>query len=57
MLVATPLGFLFGIENTHLYNWAGHPYEIGPKYLVHLPGSLIGAMAFPDFSVCVSGAS
>jgi MFS superfamily sulfate permease-like transporter len=57
LLVATPLGFLFGIENTHLYTWAGHQFEIGPKYLVHLPGNLIGAMAFPDFSVIFSGES
>lgn len=57
LLVATPLGFFFGIENTHLYTWAGHQFEMGPKYLVHLPGSLIGAMAFPDFSVIFSGES
>lgn len=57
LLVATPLGFYFGIENDHLYTWAGHQYEMGPKYLVHLPGSLIGAMAFPDFSVVFSAES
>jgi MFS superfamily sulfate permease-like transporter len=57
LLIATPLGFAFGIENTHLYTWAGHQFEMGPKYLVHLPGSLIGAMAFPDFSVIFSSAS
>jgi MFS superfamily sulfate permease-like transporter len=57
LLVATPLGFFFGIENTHLYTWAGHQFEMGPKYLVHLPGNLIGAMAFPDFSVIFSADS
>ena len=57
LLVATPLGFYFGIENTHLYTWAGHQFDIGPKYLVHLPGSLLGAMAFPDFSVLFTGES
>lgn len=50
LLVATPLGLYFDIENDHLYTWAGHQFEMGPKYLVHLPGSLLGAMAFPDFS-------
>ena len=57
LLVATPLGFYFGIENTHLYTWAGHQFDIGPKYLVHLPGSLLGAMAFPDFSIIFTGES
>ncbi|MEO8096557.1 MAG: SulP family inorganic anion transporter [Acidobacteriota bacterium] len=57
LLVATPLGFYFGIENAHLYTWSGHQFDIGPKYLVHLPGSLIGAMAFPDFSVIFSAES
>jgi len=57
LLVATPLGFVFGIENTHLYTWAGHQFDIGPKYLVHLPGNLVGAMAFPDFSVIFSADS
>ena len=57
LLVATPLGFYFGIENTHLYTWAGHQFEMGPKYLVHLPGSLTSAMAFPDFSTIFSAES
>ncbi|MBL8228374.1 MAG: SulP family inorganic anion transporter [Bryobacterales bacterium] len=50
LLVATPLGLYFDISHQHLYTWAGHQFDIGPKYLVHLPGSLLGAMAFPDFS-------
>ena len=50
LLVATPLGMYFDVNHQHLYRWAGHDFPIGPQYLVHLPGSLIGAMAFPDFS-------
>lgn len=50
LLVATPLGLYFDISHRHLYHWAGHEYAIGPQYLVHLPGNLIGAMSFPDFS-------
>jgi MFS superfamily sulfate permease-like transporter len=57
LLIATPLGFLFDISHDHLYTWAGQQFPIGPKYLVHLPGSLIGAMAFPDFSVIFTGES
>ncbi len=50
LLVATPLGLFFDISHRHLYTWAGHQYTVGPQYLVHLPGSLMGAMSFPDFS-------
>jgi MFS superfamily sulfate permease-like transporter len=57
LLVATPLGLLFDISHSHLYTWAGHSYNIGPQYLVRLPGSLLGAMAFPDFSVIFSAES
>lgn len=57
LVVATPLALYFGINNQHLYSWAGHQYEMGPKYLVHLPGSLVSAMAFPDFSVITSAES
>ncbi len=57
LLVATPLGIYFDITHDHLYTWAGHDFAIGPKYLVHLPGSLLGAMSFPDFSVLFTGES
>ncbi|MCX6613205.1 MAG: SulP family inorganic anion transporter [Acidobacteria bacterium] len=57
LLVATPLGLYFDITHDHLYTWAGHNFAIGPKYLVHLPGSLLGAMSFPDFSVLFTGES
>jgi MFS superfamily sulfate permease-like transporter len=57
LLVATPLGLYFDISHQHLYTWAGHDYKIGPQYLVHLPGSLMGAMSFPDFSRVFTGES
>lgn len=50
LLVATPLGIFFDIPHSHLYTWAGHQYTLGPEFLVHLPGSLLSAVAFPDFS-------
>jgi len=57
LLVATPLGFVFDISHSHLYTWAGHAYKVGPEYLVHLPGNMLGAMAFPDFSMIFTGES
>jgi MFS superfamily sulfate permease-like transporter len=57
LLVATPLGIYFDISHQHLYTWSGHQYGIGPQYLVHLPGSLLGAMSFPDFSHLFTGES
>lgn len=57
LLVATPLGVLFDISHSHLYTWSGHSYKIGPEFLVHLPGNLLGAMAFPDFSVIFTAES
>jgi MFS superfamily sulfate permease-like transporter len=51
LLVATPLGLLFDVSHSHLYTWAGHSYKIGPEFLVRLPGSMISAFAFPDFSL------
>jgi MFS superfamily sulfate permease-like transporter len=50
LLVATPLGVAFDISHSHLYAWGGHAYKIGPEYLVHLPGRILGAIALPDFS-------
>lgn len=50
LLVATPLGFYFDISHSHLYRWAGQTYQVGPEYLVHLPGSFLSGVAFPDFS-------
>lgn len=57
LLVATPLAAWFDVSHQHLYTWAGHEYKIGPQYLVHLPGSLVGAMSFPDFSIILSPVS
>ena len=54
LLVATPLGMYLDISHQHLYSWAGHEFGIGPQYLVHLPGNLLSAMAFPDFSQIAS---
>ncbi len=57
LLVAVPLGLYFDLEHVHAYNIFHHHYDIGPDYLVQLPGSLLDAIAFPDFSVVFSAAS
>ncbi len=50
LAVAVPLGFLFDLDHEHTYSFAGHAYQIGPQYLVQLPGAIVDAVAFPDFS-------
>jgi MFS superfamily sulfate permease-like transporter len=57
LAITIPLGLLFDLDHTHKYSLAGHAYEIGPTYLVHLPGSILKATAFPDFSSIASAIS
>jgi MFS superfamily sulfate permease-like transporter len=57
LLVATPMALYFDIGHTHLYSWHGHQYEVSPKFLVQLPGNLLSAITFPDFSSLVTVAS
>jgi MFS superfamily sulfate permease-like transporter len=54
LLVAVPLGLLFTLDSGHYYTVFKHDYYIGPEYLVSLPGSLVTAVAFPDFSNILS---
>lgn len=50
LLVAVPLGLFFDLEHEHIYRAFHHEYHLGPNFLIRLPASLMGAMAFPDFS-------
>ena len=59
LAVAMPLAYVFDLEHEHTYTFSitHHNYGIGPKYLVNLPGNLLKAVTFPDFSVITSGTS
>lgn len=57
LAIAVPLGYLFDLDHEHTYTFAGHAYRIGPQYLVHLPGAMLDAVAFPDFSQVFSATS
>lgn len=57
VLIAIALEHLFDLEHQHSYSWHGHNYAVGPTYLVTLPGQLLNAIAFPDFSQIGSATS
>lgn len=54
LVTAVPLGFLFDLEHEHVYRLASHDYHVGPNFLIRLPGSLLSAITFPDFSMIFS---
>ena len=51
LVVTVPLGIYFDLGHHHVYRFWGDTFQIGPEWLVTLPGSLWGAIAFPDFSM------
>lgn len=55
--IAIPLSAFFHIGTAHVYYFGGEAYNIGPQYLVQLPGNLLQSIAFPDFSVILSAIS
>lgn len=57
LALAVPLGVFFDLADEHVYSLAGHVYHVGPNFLIRLPGSLLGALAFPDFSMIASAVS
>jgi MFS superfamily sulfate permease-like transporter len=57
LLATVPLGVLFDLDHSHTYSFSGHAFEVGPQYLVQLPGNLLKALTFPDFSAVLSGTS
>lgn len=56
VVVAIPFSHLFDLFHDHTYNLVGRTYELGPKYLVHLPDKIIEGFVFPDFGLSMTGA-
>lgn len=57
LAAAVPMGLAFDFAHDHTYRFLGATYELGPKALVTLPGSILDAIAFPDFSQITSPVS
>lgn len=57
LAVAIPLGLWFDLDHSHTYTWGGLHGQVGPEYLVNLPGNLLSALAFPDFTAIASATS
>lgn len=54
ILLAIPFYLIFDFADEHEYHLLSHTYRIGPNYLIHLPGNLLDAITFPDFSTITS---
>lgn len=50
VLIAIPLGMYFQLSKEHTYTFFNHNYEVGEKFLVNVPNSMLSAITFPDFS-------
>ena len=57
LAAAVPLATYFDLSHEHHYQLLAHDYVVGPNYLINLPGSLLGAITHPDFSVLSSATS
>lgn len=52
--LSIPLSYYFDIEHPHLYSFMGHEFNLGPEFLINLPGQILNAITFPDFGVITS---
>ena len=50
-------GDFFDLGHEHTYQFRGHDFSVGPKFLVELPGQLMAALTLPDFSQLATGTS
>jgi MFS superfamily sulfate permease-like transporter len=56
IIFAIPFSHIFDLFHEHSYNLVGKSYELGPKYLVHLPESVLDGIVFPDFGLTATSA-
>jgi MFS superfamily sulfate permease-like transporter len=54
---AVPVSLWLDLDHSHAYQFLSHQFHIGPEFLVQLPGSLLQAVTFPDFSMVFSAVS
>jgi MFS superfamily sulfate permease-like transporter len=57
LVVAIPLGLLFGLSRPHAVEWFGTGWLVGPALLVQLPAAASEAIVAPDFSRLLSSTS
>jgi MFS superfamily sulfate permease-like transporter len=50
LIVTCSLGFLLDLHHPHSYDFLSHHYQLDDHFLVKIPGSLISAITFPDWS-------
>ncbi len=57
LAVTVPLSLWLDLDHSHAYQFLSHQFHVGPEFLVQLPGSLLQAMVFPDFSMVFTAVS
>ncbi|HEY6877568.1 MAG TPA: SulP family inorganic anion transporter [Polyangiales bacterium] len=57
VVVSLLLAWIFDLGHEHHYQLQGRDFAVGPSFLVTLPGSLLSAITFPDFSQVFSASS
>lgn len=50
LMFAVPLGLYFSISHEHTYHFNGHEFKVGEEFLVNIPGNMLNAITYPDFS-------
>lgn len=57
LAITIPMAIAFNFSTEHPYRFWSHDFQVGPELLVQLPGSLLDAVTFPDFSVILTPTS